>query len=445
MIKLKKLNSLGFSHLLVPLLAIGLLAACGSYILMRSKAATVTTYQNGKLGFGVSTINLDGSGYLNTPVAGNRTWEALSPDGTKVAYQEHVAVSDYNSQFKLSVVKVGETSAQNIMTFNLPVGNTYNVLQWSPDGQWLMIGYDASPSNVNSKGGRKGVWIVKPDGTQGHNGPVFGYYEGGAVTWMPDSQSLLYTKHDLDQNGRSYTKELCKVAASGNTDIATCAQMDGDRKSVWNLGSFQVSNDGRLVLFRTLEADNSMNAYIVNINGTGLVNLTNKTGGQQVTEAVISPDNKLVAYTAYENESDIYPSTVNVDGTSKVTLTAVNNTVGAARLSGWQRISTSLTYLAKCDISLPISGVKTFAAQKSTVTFTGIGTGKATLSDIKVKTTDRGGRVLSQSNIAGFSIAPQQTIKKELQGGRKFSSSQTVTVSGKTNSGTAFSCTNATR
>jgi Tol biopolymer transport system component len=67
---------------------------------------------------------------------------------------------------------------------------------WSPDGQWIAITRDASsPSQPNH---RQEIWLVRPDGSQGHvivNEKQVSYSN---LAWSPDSHFLVYCRYSTD-------------------------------------------------------------------------------------------------------------------------------------------------------------------------------------------------------------------------------------------------------
>lgn len=62
---------------------------------------------------------------------------------------------------------------------------------WSPDGQWIAIIRDSSSSSSSNP--EEEIWLVRPDGTQGH--PVLvdqnSYLD---LSWAPDSRYLVYNR-----------------------------------------------------------------------------------------------------------------------------------------------------------------------------------------------------------------------------------------------------------
>jgi TolB protein len=143
-------------------------------------------------GVSVFTMNADGSGKKQI-VPGANPWGAIfpawSPDGKRIAY----------------AFKIGE--ALEIFTCRADGGEIQQVTRlgkistppaWSPDGRWISFRhtderYWSNPQRMKKiyaehPGDKRPVWVIRPDGTDGHLVEVTRYgcaMDGSRAQWRP--------------------------------------------------------------------------------------------------------------------------------------------------------------------------------------------------------------------------------------------------------------------
>lgn len=138
------------------------------------------------------------------------------------------------------------------------------------------------------------------------------------------SQERIVFTTDRDGNDEIY---IVQTDGTGLVNLSNDAAADG--QAVW-------SPDSTRVAFRS-ERDGNGEIYVVNADGTGLVNLTNDPGDD--AQPAWSPDGTRVAYrTDRDGNGEIY--VINVDGTGNVNLT------GDAGDDSWPTFSFDGTQIA---------------------------------------------------------------------------------------------------
>ena len=148
---------------------------------------------------------------------------------------------------------------------------------WSPDRAWIAY-Y-----------GSDGLWLVRPDGRDGHL-LAAGYEVDGAQVpeWSPDSTRIAVSR----------INETAGEIAIDVIDVAT-----GDVMTVtppgWRAGAPRWSPDGMQILFgAAADATNQGDVYVVGANGSGLLDLTDDaTASEDYLASEWSPDGASVLVT----------------------------------------------------------------------------------------------------------------------------------------------------
>ena len=155
------------------------------------------------------------------------------------------------------------------------------------------------------------------------------------VTWLPDSQTLLYLK----------VNQMCTVKLDGSDNV--CEALPVNVSGMNNYSDPQVSPDGSTVLMTGISgsyqaaagAEMWMNVYEANVDGSNVHVLTNvpatsatQTYQNQAGYAVWSPDGTLAAYGIGGDPSIAGLYTMKADGSSQTKLDTAQGSYTA-----WQR------------------------------------------------------------------------------------------------------------
>ena len=192
-------------------------------------------------GYNLYTLNADGSNLqqLLSQIGNSVSW---SPDGEQL-------VADRNGNLLFITTDPGNVELLPLLAKEdieevLPSGDLSYLsdVSWSPDGSLIVF-------NASSQ-----ICVVRPDG----NGLTV-LAEGLFPTWSPDGKQIAYTSME--------TGNIMIMNADGSNVTPLTASVEGFRSyPSW-------SPDGDYIIF-TEGSDDSSSIYIVNVDGTGLEQLT---------------------------------------------------------------------------------------------------------------------------------------------------------------------------
>ena len=238
------------------------------------------------------TMNADGSAAQQLTHLGRRP-EAYepdwSPDGTRIAF-----TSDGG---RIWTVRSDGTGAERLTPREQKA--TYETSPaWSPDGSTLAF----ARTRFSEESLRTSIIVVDPDG--GNERTVVsdklkrlgGFSE---VTWSPDGQRLVFTRHLLGDHGY-FHPALVSVALDGS----------GRTRLARNAGGASYSPDGARIAFVSVRDHNGSDCgsdecsyraelYVMNADGSAQTRLTRNKGDEQ--GAAWSPDGGRIAFQSTRN------------------------------------------------------------------------------------------------------------------------------------------------
>ena len=177
---------------------------------------------------------------IENPGRAEFSFPAWSPDGKQIAYSDGsniftVTVDPVNPEF----VKITHDSNHN------------ETPSWSPDGKQIAFS--------SSLDGNPNIFAI---GTDGRNRIRFTNHAGTEAhpDWSPDGEHIVFMGH----RNKETSWDIYLVNTRTFIESQVTATTDDDVEPSW-------SPDGRKIAFER----NSNDVYVVNVDGTGLTNITN--------------------------------------------------------------------------------------------------------------------------------------------------------------------------
>ena len=243
----------------------------------------------------IYVMNADGSGLVNlTNDPGSDQVPAWSPDGTKIAF---------NRGDQIYVMNAGGSGVTA-----LTAGPDFFGPAWSHDGAKIAgTRWFPPPRRCKFCFGHTQIFVANADGSG-----LVDLTSGETPAWSPDGRIAF-------ANGDIY---VMNADGSGLTDLTNAPAFDG--WPAWSPDGTKiafVSNRGSAYdLFGTALYD----LYVMNADGTGVVQLTHHYVGQPEGRPAWSPDGKRIAFASvasdrFDDDYEIY--VINADGSGEVALT----------------------------------------------------------------------------------------------------------------------------
>lgn len=238
-----------------------------------------------------------------TGAPGERCNEAprWSPDGSMIAF--HTSRESIDRSWEVYVMNADGSDPHNVSD-NGGVAETATDFAhvWTPTGQVVFHHQTSGPMQA---------YVVNADGTGLQ--PMFDAADGYAPFWSPNGSRVAFMS-ERDGNREIYVMNADGTGAQNLTDDAGTDTFNRD-----DLYSFvdPWSPDGTRLAFMS-DRNGNQDVYVMNADGTGLVNLTNDPGNDRFD--CWSPDGSQIVFSSDRSGTrDLY--LVNADGTGLVKLT----------------------------------------------------------------------------------------------------------------------------
>lgn len=253
--------------------------------------------------YNIWVMNVDGTGPTElTGAPGERCSETprWSPDGSKIAF--HTSRETIDRSWEVYVMNADGTDPHNVSDNGGVTETAWDFSHgWTPDGR-VVFHHVISAYET---------YVVNADGTGLQ--PMFGDTGNYAPFWSPDGSQVAFVS-ERDGNTDIYRMNADGTGVQNLTNDSGADTFEGlDNNSSIN----PWSPDGSMLAF-TSQRDGNREIYVMNAEGTGLVNVTDDPGEDWFDGW--SPDSSRILFTSDRGGTkDIY--VVNADGTGLVKLT----------------------------------------------------------------------------------------------------------------------------
>ncbi|MFC2091035.1 alpha/beta hydrolase fold domain-containing protein [Bacteroidota bacterium] len=239
----------------------------------------------------IGIVNADGSHMKNLTQHSAFDWlECWSPDGSKIIFS-----SDRDGNMELYIMEADGSDVKRLTNHPLYDADA----RWSPDGSKIVYMSDRGERNYD-------IYLMNPDGTgkiQLTDNPSADM----SPNWMPDGTEIVF------ESRRDGKTQVYLMDADGSHERRLT-------DTAYMCGYAVPSPDGSRIAFQSNREGNS-DIFVINRDGNSLKNLSSHPANDR--QLTWSPDGKKIAFRSDRDIegilSDIYQ--VNMDGTGLINLT----------------------------------------------------------------------------------------------------------------------------
>ena len=259
-------------------------------------------------------VHPDGSNLINLSESlGVRPTESQSPDKTKIVFDSRRGGN--------SDIFVMDIDGSNRVKLSHNTSSNYSP-RWSPDGTQV-IWYGWPPIKGEGAGSR--IYLNDADGANLRDLGL-----GTWPHWSPDGTMIGFTLFGIPN-----TAMIMNADGSGRREVTD--RVIFTRFLLW-------SPDGSKVAFLRIRLHKDVQIYVVNVDGSDLVELTMPLRIVDSLSTQWSPDGTKIVFAA---RLDIF--VVNVDGTKLVNLTRQHNPAGRDLYPAWSPYGTEIVFQTDRD------------------------------------------------------------------------------------------------
>jgi TolB protein len=295
----------------------------------------------------VYLMNPDGSDPQR--ITENEVYDAfpvLSPDGRKIVFDSNRLCTECTESTPINVVDLFVMASDGTEQTYLTRGSSAS---WAPDGKHITFHASASGTGLpirmdpGAPHTDSDVFIVNvDDAATGQQAPINITNSGTLIEddphWSPDGQRIVYVAHDVGDvpkpGGPAVypTAEIFVINADGSgapVPLTVKENKEEERAPAW-------SPDGSKIAFMCRYGGTDFEICVMNPDGSGLVQVTNNTV-QELSIRWSVDGQKFFFNRPAPMRSQLF--SINVDGTG---LTQLTNTVGVNFFPtpGWLRVRT---------------------------------------------------------------------------------------------------------
>lgn len=278
---------------------------------------------------------------------------AISPDGTRVVYQQ--TRTDWDSNAFENDLWIASTTNPKPHRLTALAKSATNA-RWSPDGTWIAFLSNRPGTIPKSPADKQQIYVAAADGGEAIQ---LTHVEAGvnSLEWSPDSKSLAFVAPDPETKAQKDRKESFGeyhvIHSDYRMDHLWLVDVPADpalqppvpvrlTEGAFSVGSFKYSPDGRQIAFAAQRDPDLISAfsgdiYTVTLAGHTVKKIVDTPGPDH--DPIWSPDGRQIAFVTSDAAPNFFFSnnriaTVASDGSSKPAV--LNGTFDEdAQLAAW--------------------------------------------------------------------------------------------------------------